>query len=91
MIKLYQKTIKRNLKVLDGLVVSLMDIIWLILLMLQTSFINFIKYNFNRANRSRYPFAIIGKTYKGRNYGKDVENNMAYHGKPLGDKADEAI
>jgi transketolase len=38
-----------------------------------------------KAKRSNYPFCIIGKTFKGRNYGKDVENNKSYHGKPLGD------
>ena len=34
---------------------------------------------------------MIAKTFKGRNCGPDVENNMAYHGKPLGDKAEEAL
>ena len=34
---------------------------------------------------------IIAKTFKGRNCGPDVENNMAYHGKPLGDKKEEAV
>lgn len=34
---------------------------------------------------------IIAKTFKGRNLGPEVENNMHYHGKPLGDKAEEAV
>jgi transketolase len=34
---------------------------------------------------------IIGKTFKGRNYGPEVENNFDYHGKPLGDKAESAV
>ena len=34
---------------------------------------------------------IIGKTFKGRNLGPDVENNFDYRGKRLGDKANLAI
>jgi len=39
------------------------------------------------ARNCKKPFAIIAKTFKGRNYGPDVENNKSYHGKALGDKA----
>ena len=37
------------------------------------------------------PFVIIGKTFKGRNFGEGIEDNFEYHGKPLGDKAELAI
>lgn len=30
------------------------------------------------------PSVLIGKTFKGRNFGEGVEDNMSYHGKPLG-------
>jgi hypothetical protein len=39
------------------------------------------------ARKSHGPYCIIAKTFKGRNYGPDVENNKSYHGKALGDKA----
>jgi len=34
---------------------------------------------------------IIAKTYKGKNFGEDIEGIMHYHGKPLGDKAEYAL
>lgn len=44
-----------------------------------------------RARKSKFPYAIICKTFKGRNCGFEVENVKAFHGKPLGDKAQSAI
>jgi hypothetical protein len=43
-------------------------------------------YNF-RARKSKLPYVIIAKTFKGRNGGIDVENVKSFHGKPLGDKS----
>lgn len=45
----------------------------------------------SRKENNKKPFMIIAKTFKGYNCGDDVENNMAYHGKPLGDKAEPAL
>lgn len=44
-----------------------------------------------KARKSKYPYVIICKTFKGRNCGPEVENNKSFHGKPLGDKAESAI
>jgi len=37
------------------------------------------------------PTIIIGKTFKGRNFGEGVEDNMHFHGKPLGGETPKAI
>lgn len=42
-------------------------------------------------NSKNKPSVIIGKTFKGRNYGPGIEDNMKYHGKPLGDDAPKAL
>jgi len=35
-------------------------------------------------NTKDRPSIIIGKTFKGRNFGEGVEDNMHFHGKALG-------
>lgn len=40
---------------------------------------------FEKARNSKdKPSVIIGKTFKGHNYGEGIEDNMKFHGKPLG-------
>jgi len=47
---------------------------------------------FEKARNSKdKPSVIIGKTYKGHNYGEGIEDNMKFHGKPLGADAPKAL
>jgi len=44
-----------------------------------------------RKDHGGKPFAIIAKTYKGRNFTKNIEDQLNWHGKALGKEATKAI
>lgn len=44
-----------------------------------------------RNNKTDKPFAIIAKTFKGRNFLSDIENSLSWHGKALGGQAQKTI
>jgi len=43
------------------------------------------------ANTKGKPTCILAKTYKGHNFGADIENLMGWHGKALGDKSPSVV
>jgi len=44
-----------------------------------------------RKNTTQRPFAIIANTFKGKNFTEKIENQLNWHGKPLGSSAAVAI
>ena len=48
-------------------------------------------YTAARNNQGQKPFAILAKTFKGKNFTEKIENQLNWHGKPLGNSGQEAI